>query len=277
MLHGLLRLIAATLALLAGLAHASAPQRVVVLGGALTEIAYTLGAGDQLVGADQSSIYPAAARQLPKVGYYRAFSVEGVLALKPDLILASDQAGPPEAISQLRRMGRRVITLPADPTLPALKQRIHGVAAALGRADAGRRAVSELERDLAALQTLPASGTRTLLMIHRGTQAEGAGRDTAAHSTMKLAGLTNVLAAQQGYKPLSLEGMAALRPELIVTSTMSLAAIGGLDQLLAMPGLAQTSAGRARRVIVLDDLLLGFGTRLPEAVRQLRQPAGPAK
>ncbi|WP_028456193.1 heme/hemin ABC transporter substrate-binding protein [Chitinilyticum litopenaei] len=263
--------------LLSTSALAEAPQRVVVLGGALTEIAYALGAGDRLVGADQSSIYPPAAHTLPKVGYYRQFSVEGVVALRPDLILASEQAGPPEAINQLRRLGKRVVVLPADASLAALEQRIYGVAGALQLRNDGRALVARLQRDVAALQKQPASKARTLLLIQRGRQAEGAGLDTAAHGTLQLAGLSNVLAGQKGYKPLSLESIAALRPELIVTSTLSLQAAGGIDALLAQPGIAQTPAAKQRRVIVLDDLLLlGFGPRLPEAIAQLRKPLGKA-
>lgn len=273
-MKSLLRLIFLPLLLLAGQALAEAPQRVVILGGSLTEIAFTLGAGDRVVGVDQSSIYPAAAKALPKVGYYRAFSLEGVLALKPDLILASDQAGPPAAIEQLRRLGKRVIVLPAAPTLAALEQRIHGIAGALQLRNDGRELVTRLQREVAAQQRLPASRLRTLLLISRSDRPEGAGRDTAAHSTLQLAGLQNVLAGQKGYKPLAQEGIAALRPELIVTSTMSLQAVGGIDKLLAMPGIAQTPAARQRRVVVLDDLLLlGFGPRLPEALQQLQLAA----
>lgn len=73
--------------------HAAEPSRVVSLGGSVTEIVYGLGEGDRLVGDDLSSLYPEAATKLPRVGYYRAVPVEGVLSLKPDLVLASEQAG----------------------------------------------------------------------------------------------------------------------------------------------------------------------------------------
>ena len=87
-----------SLCCVAGLAQAAPPARVVGLGGAITEIVYALDAGQSLVGVDTSSIYPAAALKLPKVGYYRTFSVEGVASLKPELVLASDQSGPPQSL-----------------------------------------------------------------------------------------------------------------------------------------------------------------------------------
>ncbi|MFJ0631528.1 ABC transporter substrate-binding protein, partial [Bordetella bronchiseptica] len=87
----------------AGAAAQGAPaRRVVTLGGTVTEIVYALGQGGRLVGDDLSSLYPQAATQLPRIGYYRAVPVEGVLALEPDLVLASEQAGPPDAIERLK-------------------------------------------------------------------------------------------------------------------------------------------------------------------------------
>jgi iron complex transport system substrate-binding protein len=257
------------------LSLAAPPQRVVTLGGPLTEIVYALGGGAQLVAVDQSSIYPAAAARLPKVGYYRQFSVEGVAALKPDLVLASDQAGPPEAIEQLRRLGMRVVVLPAKADLESLQRRIYGVAGAMQLNQDGRVLVKQLERELAAVPKLAAQ-PRALVLISRTGQPEGAGKDTAADATLRQAGYRNVLANQQGYKPLSLEGIAALKPEVIITSSMSVQSLGGLDKLLALPGLAQTPAAKQRKVLVIDDLLLlGFGPRLPEAIRALRQANPP--
>ncbi|WP_035059742.1 heme/hemin ABC transporter substrate-binding protein [Andreprevotia chitinilytica] len=250
---------------------AEAPQRVVSLGGPLTEIVYALGAGNRLVGADISSLYPAETAKLPKVGYYRAFSVEGVAALNPDLVLATDQAGPPQAIEQLRRLGKRVIVLPGAPTLDALEQRIQGVSAALGLRSDGSVMAAQIRGEVEQLRRTPSGAMRVLLVSNHTGKLEGAGRDTAADAMLKLAGAKNVLAAQKGYKPLSAEASLALAPAAIVTTNMSIQAAGGLSQFLAMPGIAATPAAKNKRVIVMDDLLLlGFGPRLPEALRVLK-------
>ncbi|MGL4996718.1 MAG: heme/hemin ABC transporter substrate-binding protein [Deefgea sp.] len=249
----------------------AAEMRVVSLGGPLTEIVYALNAGNRLVAVDQSSVYPAAANQLPKVGYYRQFSVEGVLSAKPDLILASDQAGPPEALEQLRRMGRRVVILPSGSTMPDLEKRIYGVAAALGLRDDGRKMVTDLQKQVAALSQ-KSNQTRALMLMSRTGAPEGAGKNTSADSMMNLAGMSNVLAKQQGYKPLSQESLAALRPDVIITTTRSVESLGGIDKLLASPGLSQSPAAKQKRILVMDDLLLlGFGPRLPEALTELKQ------
>ena len=254
----------------AGLAHAAPPARVVGLGGAVTEIIYALDAEKTLVGADASSIYPAAALKLPKVGYYRAVSVEGLASLKPDLVLAADQAGPPQALEQIRKLGRKVVTLPSAPTLAALDQRILGTATALEMPQRGRALVDRLHAELRAIRPV-SQPVRVLIVSSHTGKMQGMGTDTAGDAMLALAGGTNVLAGQSGFKPFSAEAAAALKPDVIVTTTMSVGASGSAEAFLAQPGLNATPAARNRRFVVMDDLLLlGFGPRLPEAIRQLQ-------
>ena len=189
--------------------HAAEPSRVVTLGGSVTEIVYGLGQGGRLVGDDQSSLYPEAATKLPRVGYYRAVPVEGVLSLKPDLVLASEQAGPPEALKRLAGVGVRVVTVSDAPSVDSLKSRIRAIAGALGVAAAGERMVEDVTQELARAEAIPATRARALLLINRTGSPQGAGRDTAANEVMHLAGLVNVLDGQQGYKPLSAEAIGA--------------------------------------------------------------------
>ncbi|PTT76963.1 hemin ABC transporter substrate-binding protein, partial [Pelomonas sp. HMWF004] len=97
--------------LMPGLAVAQARPRVVSVGGAVTETVFLLSAQSQLVGVDTTSLFPVDATRLPQVGYARALAAEGVLALAPQLLLASGEAGPPHVLAQLRRAGVRVEVL----------------------------------------------------------------------------------------------------------------------------------------------------------------------
>lgn len=250
-------------------AQAEESRRVVTLGGSLTEIVYALDAQASLVGVDQSSSYPAAATRLPQVGYYRNFSVEGVAGLKPTLVLATDHAGPPEALAKLQQLGPRVVVLPSAPTVEALEQRIRGVAAELAATERGERLIATIRASLAT--TAPVKAPRALLLMGRDSHLQGAGKNTAAHSMLQLTGAENVLATQEGYKPVSPEALAALAPEVIITTRMTVDSVGGKDKLLASPGIALTPAAKQGRIVIMDDLLLlGFGPRLPEALSELR-------
>ncbi|KCV25517.1 putative hemin-binding periplasmic protein HmuT [Bordetella bronchiseptica F2] len=256
----------------AAAAQTAPAQRVVTLGGTVTEIVYALGQGGRLVGDDLSSLYPQAATQLPRIGYYRAVPVEGVLALEPDLVLASEQAGPPDAIERLKAVGVRVAVVSDQASVQSLHARIRAIAQALDAVPEGERLAAQLDAELARAEALPASGARALLLMNRTGTPLGAGRDTAADLLLRLSGLANALAGQEGYKPLSAEALGALAPEVIVVTAASLAASGGLEKLRTQPGIAATPAAQRQCIVVMDDLLaLGTGPRLPQAIRQLKE------
>ena len=74
------------------LAFAAPQEKIVTLGGDVTEIVYALGASSSLVARDSTSQWPQAANVLPDVGYLRQLNAEGILSMRPTLVLASAQA-----------------------------------------------------------------------------------------------------------------------------------------------------------------------------------------
>lgn len=108
----------------AALAGDAKAQRVLAIGGAVTEIVYALGEQERLVGRDSTSSYPPEATALPDVGYIRALSPEGVLSVKPDLILARENNGPREAVEVLKSTGVRWVDVPDTFTLEGIDENI---------------------------------------------------------------------------------------------------------------------------------------------------------
>ncbi|AJY10284.1 helical backbone metal receptor [Burkholderia dolosa] len=269
----------------AGRAFAQAePKRVVVIGGALAETAFALGGAYtrsyRLVGADTTCTYPDAAKQLPKVGYQRALSVEGLLSLRPDLVLASAEAGPPAAIAQIKSAGVAVTTFDERHDADSVRAKIAGVARALDVRDAGTALLQRFDRDWQAARDAvaarPPGGAqppRVLFVLnHTGNQALVAGQRTAADAMIRYAGARNAMQGFDHYKPLTTEALAAAAPDVVLISDEGLAAVGGRTALLGAPGFAATPAGRTQRVVSLDALLLlGFGPRLPLAVTTLHR------
>lgn len=258
--------------LLAGCAVAAqaAPQRVVSLGGGVTEIVYDLGQGGRVVADDLSSQYPDAAVRLPRVGYYRALPLEGILSMRPDLVLASENAGPPSVLDQIRRLGVAVRVVSDSPSLSSLYTRVGQVAQALGVRAQGDALAERIRADIARARAQPGRALRVVLLMNRTGQYLAAGGQTAANEILTLAGLSNVLSMQKGYKSVSAEGVAALAPDMIIVTRASLGT-GGMKAFLARPGIAATPAARGGRVVVMDDLLaLGLGPRTGEAIRQLK-------
>jgi iron complex transport system substrate-binding protein len=109
------------------------------------------------------------------------------------------------------------------------------------------------------------------LLAHAGRNTMMvAGEQTAAHAAIRLAGGRNALAGFKGYKPLTAEAVIGADPVVLLISREGLEALGGEQAVWSLPGLALTSAGRSKRLVAMDALyLLGFGPRLPEAVRDL--------
>lgn len=266
---------------------APAAQRLVSADGAVTEIVYALGAGGRLVGVDSTSKYPPETARLPGIGYQRALSTEGILSLAPDLLLATDAAGPPEALAQIRGAGVAVRQVPDVPTVDGLAEKIRAVAEALGLGPAGETLIAEvragLDRVSAGVRSArdgDAGPPRVLFLLHLGSGADlCGGRDTVADTVVGLAGGENVLHERvSGYKPVNAEAALEAAPDAILTTRTNLTSLGGVDGVLARAALAATPAGQARRVLAMDGpLLLGFGSRLPEAVAELARLLGTLK
>lgn len=255
-------------------ACAQLASRVVSLGGTVTEIVYDLGQGKRLVADDLSSLYPEAATKLPRVGYYRAVPLEGVLSMKPDLVLASEHAGPPKVLDRIRALGVKVSIVSDQPSLASLYKRVEQIAAQLGVPEKGSALLDKIRTSIEAAQSMRGTSRRVLLVMNRTGQLLAAGGNTAANEILALAGLKNVLADQKGYKPVSAESVAALAPDMIVITTASMQASNGKAAFLARPGIAMTPAAKQHRVVAMDDLLiLGLGPRTGQAIRALKKAA----
>jgi iron complex transport system substrate-binding protein len=142
----------------------------------------------------------------------------------------------------------------------------------------GRALVADLQRrwarteeQLAQRRASGRSAPRVLFVLsHSMVHVRVSGIGTAADAMIRYAGAVNALGGVQGYKPLTPEAAIAAAPDVILATEEGLQAAGGIDGLLKAPGLTQTPAGRARRVVAQDALfMLGFGPRLPRAVAAL--------
>jgi iron complex transport system substrate-binding protein len=248
------------------------PQRVVAIGGAITEILYALGEEDRVVAVDTTSLYPPEAlAEKPNVGYMRQLSAEGVLSLSPDLILMDEGAGPAQAVELIDAAGVIVQHVPTGYTVEELTEKVLTVAGAVGRGDAGEAMADSIAAGFEALAADLAAVEEKKRLLFILSLVDGrinaAGSGTGADAVIRFAGAENVFGDVEGYKILSSEAVAALEPDAILMVTRP-----GLEAVdpLTVPGLAATPAGRTGTVIRMDALhLLGFGPRTPGALREL--------
>ncbi|SEL72336.1 iron complex transport system substrate-binding protein [Variovorax sp. YR750] len=252
--------------------------KLVTVSGAITEVVYLLGAQAQLVGTDTTSLYPAAARSTPKVGYMRQLSAEGLLSLKPDAIIATNESGPAVVLDQVRSAGVKVEIIEADHSWGEVQRKVQAVGRAAAREAQARELQARLDTEWGQVQQRVAAAAgkgrkpRVLFVLSHSASPQVSGEKTAAHSVIGFAGGVNALGGFQGYRPMTAEAMASAAPDIILTSTQSIEAHGGVDRFWERPELALTPAFRKRSLITQDALLLlGFGPRMPSAVAELHE------
>ena len=251
-------------------------RRIVSIGGAITEFVYAMGHADRLVARDATSYMPPEAMDLPNVGYMRQLSVEGVLSMRPDMILAEEGAGPPETIALLKSAGIPYVEIPAVSSAEGVIAKGKAIAEALGEED---MALDALRSDLAAAEKAAAAvddRLRVLLALSaQGGRILAAGDKTEAQVIIEMAGAENAVTGFEGYKPLTDEAVISAAPDVILMIDRGDGSID-LDaeraELLALPAIASTPAGKAGRFIRMNGLyLLGFGPRTGKAALDLNR------
>ena len=255
--------------------EAPLPERVVSAGSAVTELLIALDAQDSLVAVDVTSQLPDG-MELPKVGYHRSLSAEGLLGLSPTKLIGSDEMGPNTTLEQLKSAGIDVEVVNTQANVEGLVDRIDQIGAIMHRETQATTLKTEVREQVEALesnQPTKANKKKVLfLLIHEGRPANVAGSETTPNAIIQLAGGENPAASKlSSYKPLSTEAMVEMQPDVILVSGRSYQTMGGADAILkAMPLLAATPAGINKRFVTIDGhaLVGGLGLKsLSEAKR----------
>lgn len=250
------------------------PQlRIVSLNGAISELLYEFGLGNKIVGTDITSNYPDMINQLPKVGHNRNISAEGVLQLHPNLIIGDARELKPETVEQLKSTGIKLILINRHFSVAGAKQTASEVAKELEVDTELLERVSE-NMDSCLAMVEPLGGEFKVLFIYaRGAGVMNvSGNNTQMAAMIKLAGAKNAFTDFDEFKPLTPEALVAANPDAILMFTEGLHSINGMDGLMKVPGISETTAGKLGLVASMDGQLLGgFGPRLGEAVLNLNR------
>jgi len=251
-------------------------SRIVCVGTANTETVYALGAGARLVGVDNSSgEYLRETAALPKVGPRTTLSAEGILSLRPSLVILNTDAGPPQIFDQLKASGVATLALPADYTVETIKTKVLAIARALGLEAKGEDLSNSIDREMSEVAEL-LKGARTkpkTMFVGRGPNMPNAtmsGTGTTIDEMIRLAGGTNSMTGFAGFREMTDEAVVAAQPEIILMTEKSYERSGGTDGVIKFPGVALTPAGKNRRIVAISDMYFqGFGPGVGRAVREL--------
>lgn len=251
-------------------------ERIISIGGSITEIIYELEEEDRLAAVDDTSLYPSGAlERFPSVGYVRRLSSENILALKPDLIITSNDAGPPEVVDQLKAAGTAMEFVNFDNSVESTLGAIEAVGRILGveeKAEAlERRVRREIEEAQAVIDTSGGAEKTVAFVYARGAGTLMiAGENSSGSAIISLAGGTPAVTEYEGYKPLTPEALVDKNPAYLLFTSTGLESLGGVEGLSLIPGLQELDAVKQGSIIAVEDLLLlGFGPRLGLAIDEL--------
>ncbi|WEM41090.1 ABC transporter substrate-binding protein [Photobacterium sp. DA100] len=255
-----------------------ASERIISAGAAITEIINAMGAQEQLVAVDVTS-KSLVDEGMPVLGYHRQLSAESLIALNPTRLLGSNEMGPKATLDLIQQAGIEVNVVNSGETVDDLLTRIQQVGKLAHTELAARALQARVQEKVDAINhslEQQAEQKRVLfLMIHEGRPANVAGRNTTADSVIRLAGATNPAAdAVESYKPISLEAMVEMQPDIILLSSRTLSQIGSADELLQkMPLLSATPAGQNKAVVTIDGTALigGLGLKSLSEAERLNQ------
>ena len=246
-------------------------SRVVVLANGVAEIMESLNARSILVGRDISSTEKSL-ESVPIVTSGHQVIPEKVLSLKPDLVIIDASAGPRTAINQIRSAGIKVIQTPESWNLADINVKIRAVGEAIGANQSAEALIATMEQNSSAASV--SNKPRVAFLYLRGTSSVYliGGPGSGADSLLQSLGAVDVGAQtlNRPFNTLTAESLATLNPDVILVMSKGLESVGGVQGLIKLPGVAQTSAGKNSAVIDVDDsLLLSFGPRTPSLLDQL--------
>ncbi len=255
----------------------AAQERIISAGSAVTELILALHAEQSLIAVDVTSQLPEG-QQLPKIGYHRRLSAEGLLALSPTTLIGSDEMGPAPVLQQLKSTGVDIEVVNTQANVDGLKARIDQIAAILNKPQEAQQLKSLVDQQVQSLKANQPTNQKKkvlFLLIHEGRAANVAGTDTTPDAIINLAGAINPAADKiTAYKPLSSESMVEMQPDVILVSGRSFEKLGGPDAIIKMmPLLAATPAGQNKQIMAIDGAALvgGLGLKSLAEAKRLNQ------
>ena len=247
-------------------------QKVVALANGAGEIISAMGFKSILIGRDIAST-DADLTKVPVVTSGHQVIAEKIIALTPDLVIVDKSTGPQSALDALAVAGIRVVKTPEAWTLSDLPAKVSAIANAIGAPASGTALSAAMNSSLSTLDAAERKSRVVFLYLRGGSSIYLiGGKGSGADSLITAIGAQDVGAATLAnpFNAMTSELIASLNPDVILVMSKGLQSVGGLKGLVELPGIAQTDAGKNKRVIAVDDsLLLSFGPRTPDLLSKL--------
>ena len=248
---------------------------IVVAGGSITEIIYFLNLQNKLVGVDITSNYPLKAKKLPSIGYIRNLSIEGLLSLKPNLILAEESIGPPIIVKQLNKTSVEFRIIKNNYTLEGINEKFLCISKILDIEIKNNINYKKFSNNVKKLKSFVKNNNKEkkdilLILMMKGTSPIIAGKNTSGHGFIKMIGQNNSMDKVSGWKPVSAEEILIANPNYIIITKRALKDFISIEKFLKLPGISSTKAAKNKNVFIKDGMsLLGYGPRTINVAKEI--------
>lgn len=257
-------------------------ERAVVIAQSYTEIIWALGAQDHVVGVDYSSTWPPEVKNVTTVGYHRALSAEGILSLKPTVIITDGNIGPPQVVEQLKQLNIPIKTFNAKAdSIEGAKALIREMGAYFHKEPRAEALCSKLDADMARAldEAKQYSDHPRVAVIHYGRAsniymlvgAEGKGDAGAAGQMVRWAGGEMAIKQSGMQRMTSPEIVAQANPDVVLMTEFGYDRLSGSkERIFDLPGVSTSNAARNGRIYrVGEHDLMYFGPSTGEGVSKL--------
>ena len=263
----------------------SETPRIIAAGGSVTEIIYALGRGDWVVATDSTSMFPAAATEVTKLGYFRQLSTEGVLAQQPSMLLGASATGPAPMLEQVANAGVDVHVYHVSRDIHGLSEMILDIGHRVSAEDNAKELVTDLQRQVEAQQKeysealatfesteYPNTVNALFVVANNDRGLTVAGNDTVPQALFDTLGMTNIAGDLVGYKLMDAESVLARNPDVVFAAGHMLHGKNALNSLCSHHAIATTFAGQHCLVKAMDSSIgLGLSPRFAIALKAVAE------
>jgi len=199
-------------------------EKIVTIGGSITEIVFGLGLGDLVIAVDQSSTIPSIVKDLPQVGYIRKISSEGVLSMMPSMVLTNTEIGPEIAVNEIKSSGINMKIYNAPKNLNELKKNIIDIANEFNANDNAVSLIASIEKTKMIIDQKIKSQNKkqnmVFIMNPSNSSYTVAGANTTADFLINVMGGNNIFSENFSYyRNVNKEELIKSNPDVVLIAT----------------------------------------------------------
>lgn len=247
--------------------------RIVALANGAAEVINSLGLRSSLVGRDIASTTPEL-KSIPIVTSGHQVIAEKVISLKPNLVIIDSGVGPKSALDAIRRAKIKVSEVPQAWNMNDIYVKVAAIGKLVGESSQADELIKRMKVSIKKSKSTLGWQPKIIFLYLRGPSSIYliGGPGSGADSLINTIGGSDIGAKtlKNPFNPLTSEALIAANPDVFLVMKNGLKSVGGVSGFMKLPGVAQTNAGKNKKILSVDDsLLLSFGPRTPDLLARM--------